>query len=208
MIRLNHQIRFKSSIKHHTEYLNNDRIRNFVVKSEIRFLIINIRIIFLIREFFDILSILLTNRSFFSIHSINFIFRLEIFEFFHNISSNNQHWSHFSYLKIDHKTYLLIITNRHFFFVAEIISIIESKNQSIFRQNFQYWQSHIDIWVIFDFWKFSKITFVDSANQSRFFNICDEIDNIFYIFVQYYDKNSVLRLFNFVENIKKSYLFH
>ena len=34
------------------------------------------------------------------------------------------------------------IANRHFFFVTRIVSIIESENQSIFRQNFQYWQFH------------------------------------------------------------------
>ena len=154
----------------------------------------------------------------FYIHSINSIFRLEIFEFFHNIFSNNQHWNHFFYLKIDYKTYLLIITNRHFFLVTKIITIIEFENQSIFRQNFQYQQFLISIWVIFDFWKFSKITFVYSTNQFDFFNINNEIDNnsnfdfklifsIFHIFVQYFEKKSILKLFVFFEIIAKLYLF-
>ena len=121
---------------------------------------------------------MLANRSFFSIHSINSISRLETFEFFRNISSNNQHWSHSSYSRVSHRIYLLIIANRHLSFVAKIVSIIETENQSIFRQNFQYWQSHISIWIIFDFWEFSRITSVDFANQFRFFNIDDEIDNI------------------------------
>ena len=126
---------------------------------------------------------------------------------FRNISSNNQHWNHFFYSKVDHRTYLLIIANRHLSFATKIASIIEFENQSIFRQNFQYWQFYINIWIILDFWKFSKITSVDLANQFRFFNICDEIDNISHIFDQYFDKNSVLKSYNFFENITKSYLF-
>ena len=127
-----------------------------------------IRIIYLFREFFKIVIKFLANWSFFSIHSINSIFRLEIFEFFHNISSDNQYWSHFFYLKVDHRTYLLIIINRHFFFATRIITIIESENQSIFEQNFQYWQSHINNWVIFDFWEFSTFTFVCLSNWLEF----------------------------------------
>ena len=50
MIRLNHQIRFKSSIKHYIKYQNKNRIRNFVIRSEIRFSIINIRNILLVRK--------------------------------------------------------------------------------------------------------------------------------------------------------------
>ena len=84
------------------------------------------------------------------------------------------------------ENYLSIFANWFFFFVSMIISIIESKSHSTFQQNFQYRQFHIIIWIIFDFWKFSEITFVDSANQSRFFNINDEINNIsdfrFFIF--------------------------
>ena len=70
VIRLSHQIRFRSSRKHHIKYLSNDRISNFVVKSEIRFLIINTRNILLIRESFEILSSFLANRLFFFINSI------------------------------------------------------------------------------------------------------------------------------------------
>ena len=93
-------------------------------------------IIYFLRKIFEILFILLTNRSFFSIHLINSIFRLEIFKSFHNIFFYNQYRNHFLCSKIDRNTYLLIITNRFFFFVIKIISIIEFENQSIFRQNF------------------------------------------------------------------------
>ena len=106
----------------------------------------------------------------------------------------------FFYSKIDHITYLLIIANRHFFFVTKIVSIIESENQSIFRQNFQYWQSHISIWIIFDSWKFSKITFVCFANQFRLFNIDDEIDNIS-------NSNFKFVFQNFVERVSTRIIF-
>ena len=250
MIRLNHQIKFKSSRKHYIKIFEQWSNKIFVVESKIRFLIINIRniffvrklarkhiywfssiyiifeyfewiqyhqyqdfrnfrsnfyffdrfsIIYLFRKFFKILFISLTNRSFFSIHSINSIFCLEIFKVFHNIFSNNQHWNHFFYSKIDHKTYLLIITNRHFSFVTKIISIIESKNQSIFRQNFRYWQFHINIWIIVCFWKFSKITFVCLTNSFDFFNFDDDF-NIqiskhfqFEIFLFWFKKWNILR---------------
>ena len=127
-----------------------------------------IRIIYLFRKSFKIIFVFLANRSFFFIHSINSIFRLKIFKFIHNIFSNNQHWNHFFQSRIDHKTYLLIITNRHIFFVIRIISINEFENQSIFWQNFQYWQSRINIWIIFDFWKISKITSVYLTNWLEF----------------------------------------
>ena len=138
---------------------------------------------------------------------INSISRVKIFEFFHNTFSNNQHWNHFSYSKIDHITYLLIIANRHFSFVTKIVSIIESENQSIFRQNFQYWQFHICIWVIFDSWKFLRITFVCFANQFRLFNIDDEIDNISnsnfkFVFQNFVERVSIRIIFFFRNNCK------
>ena len=100
-----------------------------------------------------------------------------------------------------------------------IVSIFESENQSIFRQNFQYWQFHISTWFIFDFWKFLKYTFVCLANQFDFFRIDNEIVifriqisnqffKFFHIFVQYFSKNSVLKLFFFFETIRKSHQFH
>ena len=320
MTRSNHQIKFKSSRKHHIKYLNSDRIRNFVVEFEIKFLIINIRniffvrvffeysiyflseaivfshqfdnlniksknrsilylkivylyisiwywnhsfssrtfrnhiywfssihltlqylwwsqyqlfknfrfnlhsfdrtrIIYLFREFFRILSILLANRSSSFIHSINSISRLKIFKFFHNISSNNQHWSYSSYSRVNSRTYLLTFINRSLSLVTEIVTIIEFENRLALQQNLQNRSSSISIRAIRFVRKFSRITSIDSANQSRLFKICDEIDNIsnsnlksifqnFHIFVQYFDKNSVLKSFVFFENIAKSYLFH
>ena len=120
------------------------------------------------RKIFKIIFVFLTNRSFFFIHSINSIFRLKVFKFIHNIFSDNQHWRHFFHSKIDYNTYLFVITNWHIFFVIRIVSIIEFENQSIFRQNFQYWQSRINIWIIVDFWKTSKIIFVNLTNWLEF----------------------------------------
>ena len=50
MIRLSHQIRSKSSRKHYIRYQNKSRIRNFVIRSEIRSLIISTRDILFVRE--------------------------------------------------------------------------------------------------------------------------------------------------------------
>ena len=135
------------------------------------------------------------------------------------ISSNNQYRNYSSCSKIDRNTYLLIITNRFFSFVIKIVSIIESEIQSIFRQNFQYWQSHINTWIILDFWKFLKITsdcllnwFESSSSVMKlitFWNSnLESIFQILHIFVQYFDKKSILKLFVFFEIIAKSYLFH
>ena len=84
------KIKFKSSRKHYTEYLNNDAIRNSIVESKIKSLIINIRIILFARESFEILSIFLTNRLFFHINSIISISNQKTIQYFVKKSFNFQ----------------------------------------------------------------------------------------------------------------------
>ena len=74
----------------------------------------------------------------------------------------------FYWFETSSKKHLLTLANRFFFSVSMITSIFESKNQSTFRQNFQYWQFHISIWIIVDFWKTSKIISVNLANWFEF----------------------------------------
>ena len=121
---------------------------------------------------------MLTNRSSFFTHSINSISRLKVFKSFHNIFSNNQHWSHFSYSRVNSRTYLLMLINRSFFLVVKIVTIIEFENQSAFQQNLQNRSSFISIRAIRFARESSRITSIDSANQSQLFKICDEINNI------------------------------
>ena len=136
-----------------------------------------------------------------------------------NFFSLHRHWNHSSCSRISSKTHLLILANRFFSSVSMITSIFESENQSISQQNLQYRQSHISIWIILDSRETSEIIFAHQTNQSDFFSIDDEVNNISnsnfksvlqisHIFVQYFDKNSVLRSFVFFENIARSYLFH
>ena len=185
-----------------SDFRNNDCIKISIITSKI---FDQIRIIYLFRKFFRIFIKFLANWSFFSTHSINSIFRLEIFEFLHNIFSNNQHWSHFSYLKIDHKTYLLIIANRYLSFATKIVSIIESENQSILRQNFlltiQYqYLNHSWFLRIFKNYicLFSKLTWI--------FVIYDEVDSIriwFQIIFEQFNIRIILRSSIFFESIAK-----
>ena len=125
----------------------------------------------------------------------------------------------FYWFEISSKKHFLIFANWSFFRISMITTIFESKNQSIFRQNFQYWQSHIDIWIIFDFWEFSKIASVCSAIQFNFFNINDKINNIsnfkFFIFLfnisirnQYWNYSSFSKLLrNHICFINKRFCF-
>ena len=53
MIRINYQSNLNHQKNIILKYSNNDRIRNFVVESRIKFLIINIRNILLARNFFE-----------------------------------------------------------------------------------------------------------------------------------------------------------
>ena len=130
-----------------SDFRSNDCIRISIIASEI---FDRIRIIYLLREFFRIFIKFLANWSFFFTHSINSISRLEIFEFFHNIFSNNQHWNHFFYLKVDHKTYLLIIANRHFFFVTKINSIFFYQNRQKFSSEILHQHSILNLFIVFE----------------------------------------------------------
>ena len=112
----------------------------------------------------------------------------------------------------------MIISNRYFFFVTKIISIIEFEIQSIFRQNFQYWQFRINISIIFDFWKVFKNYICLFNELTWIFVICDKINNISnsnfksvfqisHIFVQYFDKKLILKLFVFSKSLRNHVCF-
>ena len=149
----------------------------------------------------------------FFINSIILISSQKIVQYFIWKSINIWYFNHFSCLKSNSKIWLLIIIKQFFFSTFAMNSI------SIFQQNFQYWQFHIRIWIIFYFWKVFKNHICLFSELIWIFVICDEVDNIsnsnfrsifqiFHIFVQYFDKKSILKLFVFFEIIAKSYLFY
>ena len=79
---LNYQINKFSYVKKtaYQKYLSNDRISNFVVESKIKFLIINTRNIFLIREFFENFIYFFSKTIFFFLLLDNFNIQLKNFE--------------------------------------------------------------------------------------------------------------------------------
>ena len=102
-------------------------------------------------------------------------------------------------MKLVWKTYLLIIANRHIFLAIRIVSIIELRNQSILRQNFQYWQSHISTRTIHFFRKHCKITF--NYLISQFFSSIFAMFSIFFLSSNFDSFNSFRDIDQFNSNL-------
>ena len=83
-------LKFRKSDLDHQENIifEQSRIRNFVIESEIKSLIISTWIIFLIRESFEILSTSLANRLFFHINSIISVSSQKTIQYFARKSFN------------------------------------------------------------------------------------------------------------------------
>ena len=175
----NHQIKSKSSRKLHIIYLSSDRIRNFVVESKIRFLIINTRNILFTRESFE-------NSIYFLSKSIVLFYSLDELD----ISLEVRFW-----IIISVKSLLITSTLKSFFLLeSQFENISIDHNKSIFffclNDNFnkssqkviQHFSkifrsillllfnivSHISIWIIACSWESSKITSVCLANWLEF----------------------------------------
>ena len=193
--------------------------------NEISFHYIDIEIILFVRN-----SIRKHIYWFSSIHFTFQYFRWnQYYQFFKKFRSNFHSLDRIRIIYLFRELFRILIrflANRSFSQNSMIISISNQKViqhfnrifKSIFLSLFNI-VSHISIRTIRFARKFSRITFVDSTNQSDFFNIDDEINNtsnsnfksilqISHIFVQYFDKNSVLKSLVFFENIARSYLFH
>ena len=122
---LNHQINKFSYVKKtlYQKYLNSDRIRNFVVESKIKFLIINIRNIFFTRKSFEN-SIYFFNKTIFLFLLLdNFNIQLENFETFRRLSTSKL----FYYFENQLENTLIDLSIQCHFSISMIDSIFSQK---------------------------------------------------------------------------------
>ena len=179
----------KSNLNHQENIVS-----NIWAVSEIKSLIINTRNIFLIRESFENSIYFLSKATvlFYQLDSLSIesenrsIFYLKI---------QSLRWIQYQFVKVSHQKLRHQKSNHY------IRNLWSNSNHlfasRIFLQNSNY--------------SSNKLTWI--------FNICDEINNtsnsnlksilqIHHIFVQYFDKNSILRSSLCFENITKSHRFH
>ena len=182
---------FFTSRKHHIKSIRNrNRIRNFChyIRNLRRnfHLVDRIRIIYLFREFFRIVSTLLITRSFSSIYSIAFIFQSEsctkvivissqkVLTSRFNISSTHQHRSYFLCSRVNSKVYLSTFTYQSFFSVSTIVSVSISKiAQSSIRIQYSLC---LNTEIIYLFRKHCEIISISHQQELRLFFLRDELN--------------------------------
>ena len=186
MIRLSHQIKFKSSRKHYIKYLSSDRIKNFVVESKIRFLIINIRNIIFVRE-----SIRKHIYWFSSIHFILQYFRWIQYQLFKVSHRRLRHQKSSHYIRN------LVITSEIF----DRIFISRSNSNHLFASKIFQNSIYFDSKSIVLFYSFDEINRIKKS-----FNISTKSSNRFYYFYSTSFLISIFELFVLLENLQKLHL--